>query len=1486
MRGPKYRLSPNEVERLVREERERRRKLRILQVREQAKANAASIRNDVRRVKDKLLQNMATEIKEQLEAEKEEKLKQLEHRYENTLHSIGEGHKEAHIHEDIENRDEKLKKQREEELAAQDRFRQALDLKKRLDAEKEWEQNKHVLARKAALGVEKERASQIASLPPPPPDISVVLEKAKKKPIPMMDMKAYATTHFHIPDYHVVKAGPEEQDMYNAKKSAEETDVKLKQDLQALKRSKHEQIEKARIRGNEALQKEMLKHDLGAMLKDLSLLQKKDRRRRQGIVSDLPKQVFVPPEKCLEERQERQKEMESKFDQLYLQHCKVDVEDLHSMSISEYLTTTDSIEDTVALDATPDISIPMSRINPALRDLTNVAKQAEPTQLKKPETVLRQLLNRIKEQRDDSKLITVAKDAGVPHSAAASSAPQTEDKVVAESEGQGVSSKHGPVQHITSSSDEQAVDVHGTDKTEQKGNVCEEKALADPDKIAISNNNKMIEDLLKRIQTIEEQKQQLAQQFQAHNGFYNKLVSDDIVSLDQTDYSSLMEVDIKSGEKVAEAPQSKLSDSCLPEKKLAKGEVFLKDVHNFSGQGMAKRSQPNQNFVDSKLFNDDPWYKAGTLSDEDLDKKFILHENRVTFDHNPSYRYYDQALTREGLDSRFTNVKVPQRLAVTSVGMTGVCWSQAGDAESVTRKLMDYKEKVKEKQAVMDEETTRRVREYQHKLFETHEERKKLLAEVRADIEKRRQELKLDVPSVSNEDMSKSSSSFNQLPPTYSEARGKAWEPIKPFIAEPRHKLATSQVSDDRFSQWLYNSGQRSIPAQLNKDEKKSEDAAGMKSDKIRRSLTFPEGDDSLSITWNDTPASKCSQDLSNNSRLYSSEEDHGSPILSDKSRQSDNKSFSSVLVARAAESRKEFQLRQGELQSQLLEIQKQKDAIQEKYNAGQMVLQQQQLALKSKLAQSTVGSKEEMGTGPAVLKAKPGQVSEPVLHRSWETFSSYGEDLSPIDITGTYYAVSRPDSVGFNGSRLSNTTSGRHSLGTPGNLSADSYLADISFQKIKSADLKGLPTSAFISRDSIQFTNMPKPIPVLGTSQPTWASLLKSSSATNNQAYQQSSMQDFTQQTAAPSIQQSLSGFSSFSRSTLVMNPTDRSANFESIQDVMKNLDSKLSVQPSPVLSDHQPHELSTILEVDTPLSVPGKQSAKRQATAMSNSQSSSISGSKSIQFFSLEPDFKVDIFKESYTLPANSNPNSGLQGTVFTLSRPRSNLQINEPTSNQGLITDIGDQILVGSKLGAKRTLNFSEDPNLLPRLNMSDVAEEEDLSLTTMPPLVNLTPIKPLSQDISVSFQNESLSNLADTTPLSNDRTTSLNITGFSDYLKSTAGEEGSTVSRILSNQSFQEMPNSSGQETKNDDSTNPKDTSSHDDLMISETLKQAQEFDTMLMLRLQQQSRAVFDNSTNTTASISGISDGLTASITAELEEITISEPATTDAEVNQ
>ncbi|XP_041373911.1 uncharacterized protein LOC121386926 [Gigantopelta aegis] len=398
------RLSPNEVERLVKEETQKRRKTRILQVREQCKANAAKIRKDVRLEKERLLVKMAHDIEKQLEEEKREKVRHLEQEYENTLKSIGSAHRTAR--QKSESIQSKLRKQNAEKQIAANRGKVAMKKEMLEKAKQNFKENRHIISRQTALEAERLRAAGVASLPPPPPDpIDDVLHKQAKR-VALTDTNAFTTTHYHIPECSVVRAGPEEQT--DGKSAGEEESERMKQMIYEKKRALGEAFVRARIRGQEALKKEQLKHDYEAMLEDLSFMQRADRKRRQDIVADLPKQVFIPPNLRIEEKVEKQRDMEQAFENIYLTGREL----------------ADGIEMTLDPDQLPDTPCSVNSFESSqlttnaesksrILDSSGNATQdeGETTQNKKQETVLKNLLDKIKKQKaEHTKKIAVEMD--------------------------------------------------------------------------------------------------------------------------------------------------------------------------------------------------------------------------------------------------------------------------------------------------------------------------------------------------------------------------------------------------------------------------------------------------------------------------------------------------------------------------------------------------------------------------------------------------------------------------------------------------------------------------------------------------------------------------------------------------------------------------------------------------------------------------------------------------------------------------------------------------------------------------------------------------------------------------------------------------------------------------------------------------------------------------------------------------------------------
>ncbi|KFO80234.1 Centrosomal protein KIAA1731, partial [Cuculus canorus] len=96
----KLRLSPNEETMLMKEEYERRRKLRLQQVRlEQQKDIALQIRQKVKQRREEQLRKLEEALRAEWQKAQDEKMKALEKLYLSSLRAIGEGHRQAKEHE-------------------------------------------------------------------------------------------------------------------------------------------------------------------------------------------------------------------------------------------------------------------------------------------------------------------------------------------------------------------------------------------------------------------------------------------------------------------------------------------------------------------------------------------------------------------------------------------------------------------------------------------------------------------------------------------------------------------------------------------------------------------------------------------------------------------------------------------------------------------------------------------------------------------------------------------------------------------------------------------------------------------------------------------------------------------------------------------------------------------------------------------------------------------------------------------------------------------------------------------------------------------------------------------------------------------------------------------------------------------------------------------------------------------------------------------
>ncbi|XP_075448629.1 centrosomal protein of 295 kDa isoform X3 [Ascaphus truei] len=396
------RVSPNEEAVLLKQERERRRKLRLQQVREQEKSIAQQIRQDVKQRRDQQLQQLAEELRAEWQAAQAEKLKALERVYLSSLKAIGEGHRQAKENEpDFQAIEKQVAANNER---AEKRYRGALRELKQHKVKQLKQQTWHIKARKKALIIEKERAANIASLPPPPPDPVENLEVVKRPPtVRICDVEGLSVSHYHLPELYVDREMDTEQP--DARASAEEEAKRLDDLQKEEERERREQSEKAHLRGSHALKMVHLQQDRDKLLKELEQMQQGDLARRRQIVAQMPPQLFEPAYRRAEIREDWQRELESVFEDMYTGDRRVRGDlVLHLQPQPLPVPSVKSADEDLDLSMEPEHVSEMQQRSGSTEEETHLHKPGalvvKQTNEAPSRLVLRRLLHKIRTQKD------------------------------------------------------------------------------------------------------------------------------------------------------------------------------------------------------------------------------------------------------------------------------------------------------------------------------------------------------------------------------------------------------------------------------------------------------------------------------------------------------------------------------------------------------------------------------------------------------------------------------------------------------------------------------------------------------------------------------------------------------------------------------------------------------------------------------------------------------------------------------------------------------------------------------------------------------------------------------------------------------------------------------------------------------------------------------------------------------------------------------
>ncbi|XP_074072554.1 centrosomal protein of 295 kDa isoform X3 [Macrotis lagotis] len=410
----KFRFSPNEEALLLKEEFERRRKQRLLQVREQERCIALQIRQEVKQKRDQYLHHLAEELRTEWQKTQEQKIKELEKLYIASLRSVGEGHRGAK--ENDPGIQDLIKQREERQQRAVERGQEALK-KVKNEKEKLLKQNTcYVETRKKVLLEEKERAAKIASLPPPPPDPFEAILTLKTCSLPgkgtNVQVKGISTlktnttsnppTYYHLdPSFISKEKDLEQPDPHLA---AEEETKRLEELQKEAIRERREQLEKAHIRGVHAMRKVHLAKSREKIMKELEQLQKVDLARRRQNVAQMPPQVVELPYKRMAIKEDWQRELEFAFEDMYNEDRKVKGDLILKLEPEPLPVVTELIQnEELDLSMEQDSTSETQNQERMEEETPFLAKTeipvAQETQHASSKTVLKKLLDRIQSQK-------------------------------------------------------------------------------------------------------------------------------------------------------------------------------------------------------------------------------------------------------------------------------------------------------------------------------------------------------------------------------------------------------------------------------------------------------------------------------------------------------------------------------------------------------------------------------------------------------------------------------------------------------------------------------------------------------------------------------------------------------------------------------------------------------------------------------------------------------------------------------------------------------------------------------------------------------------------------------------------------------------------------------------------------------------------------------------------------------------------------------
>ncbi|XP_062618455.1 uncharacterized protein LOC134280039 isoform X2 [Saccostrea cucullata] len=333
-------------------------------------------------------------------------------------------------------------------------------------------------------------------------------------------------------------------------------------------------------------------------------------------------------------------------------------------------------------------------------------------------------------------------------------------------------------------------------------------------------------------------------------------------------------------------------------------------------------------------------------------------------------------------------------------------------------------------QSQLQAEHMRKVKEYQQQLLLKHEQSKRVLAQTRAEIERRRQELlqrfpQLEFKSPVDGSVKPAENGFSEDVQVTSQGEPKL---LTSKTLSPNRAAMTSLLS--QLASNPYYSARLSGPAEEQEPSEAKAENGKNKFQKVRKSLPF-DADDTIHETpgkpgrsplYQPSPGSTTANETTDlNDTTMSSSTERGSPALPGRRSGTTTAESDLSLFSTAKERNDLFEQRQLELRRQLEAIQRQKEEILQRHQVVQRKLPPQQLAPpKDHLLDSEDSSELEFSDDQSPLADKPGQRLAPP-----NKMATLLGDHRPHELSTIHEVETSPSSARHSGVAASS----RHSL-------------------------------------------------------------------------------------------------------------------------------------------------------------------------------------------------------------------------------------------------------------------------------------------------------------------------------------------------------------------------------------------------------------------------------------------------------------------------